>query len=111
MTSTPSLAPPARPNRVPTSAPSGILTCRRCGGSGILRLADGRFRTCLDCLGQGITREPRAGADLTSVGGSAHPRSLRSPDEEGSRTDNGGQGSSCQQQQDDGGPVCVHPCR
>ncbi|MCP9892008.1 hypothetical protein KBY57_13235 [Cyanobium sp. Aljojuca 7D2] len=27
--------------------------CPQCGGSGILRLADQRYRTCLDCLGQG----------------------------------------------------------
>ena len=27
--------------------------CPRCGGSGMLRLDDQRFRTCLDCLGQG----------------------------------------------------------
>ncbi|MCS5691230.1 hypothetical protein NZK33_04420 [Cyanobium sp. FGCU-6] len=27
--------------------------CRRCGGSGMLRHGDQRFRTCLDCLGQG----------------------------------------------------------
>ena len=27
--------------------------CLRCGGSGKLRLGDQRFRTCLDCLGQG----------------------------------------------------------
>ena len=29
----------------------------RCGGSGVLRLCDQKFRTCLDCLGQG--RLPR----------------------------------------------------
>ena len=27
--------------------------CPSCGGSGKLRLGDQRFRTCLDCLGQG----------------------------------------------------------
>lgn len=27
--------------------------CPRCGGSGVLRLSDQKFRTCLDCLGQG----------------------------------------------------------
>jgi DnaJ-class molecular chaperone len=27
--------------------------CPQCGGSGMLRLADQRYRTCLDCLGQG----------------------------------------------------------
>ncbi|MFM7548906.1 MAG: hypothetical protein ACKO7Z_05100 [Cyanobacteriota bacterium] len=28
--------------------------CRTCGGSGMLRLGDQRYRTCLDCLGQGL---------------------------------------------------------
>lgn len=27
--------------------------CSRCGGSGMLRLGDQRYRTCLDCLGSG----------------------------------------------------------
>jgi hypothetical protein len=27
--------------------------CPHCGGSGVLRMSDQRFRTCLDCLGQG----------------------------------------------------------
>ena len=27
--------------------------CPHCGGSGTLRLADQRYRTCLDCLGRG----------------------------------------------------------
>ena len=27
--------------------------CQQCGGSGMLRLDDQRYRTCLDCLGQG----------------------------------------------------------
>ena len=29
------------------------LICPSCGGSGRLRLADQRYRTCLDCLGRG----------------------------------------------------------
>jgi DnaJ-class molecular chaperone len=32
---------------------SPACRCPQCGGSGILRLADQRYRTCLDCLGQG----------------------------------------------------------
>ncbi|MEB3165311.1 MAG: hypothetical protein VKO65_01440 [Cyanobacteriota bacterium] len=33
--------------------------CPRCGGSGMLRHGDQRFRTCLDCLGQGrLLAEP-----------------------------------------------------
>ncbi|MFM1812235.1 MAG: hypothetical protein RLZZ336_1173 [Cyanobacteriota bacterium] len=27
--------------------------CQRCGGSGMLRMGDQSFRTCLECLGQG----------------------------------------------------------
>ena len=27
--------------------------CPHCGGSGTLRLADQRYRTCLECLGRG----------------------------------------------------------
>ncbi len=30
------------------------MICRSCGGSGIQRINDKRFRTCLDCLGQGF---------------------------------------------------------
>jgi hypothetical protein len=32
--------------------------CPRCGGAGILRLGDQRYRTCLDCLGQGGRPQP-----------------------------------------------------
>jgi len=44
------------------------MTCRRCGGGGMLRLADQRYRTCLECLGQGrlnpVQVQPAAVADL-----------------------------------------------
>ena len=30
-----------------------MLTCRICGGSGMQRVSNQRFRTCLACLGQG----------------------------------------------------------
>ncbi|MEI6032595.1 MAG: hypothetical protein WCQ20_15750 [Synechococcaceae cyanobacterium ELA739] len=36
-------------------------TCHHCGGSGMLRLDDQRYRTCLDCLGQGQVLRPAAG--------------------------------------------------
>ncbi len=36
-------------------------TCHHCGGSGMLRLDDQRYRTCLDCLGQGQLLRPAAG--------------------------------------------------
>ena len=29
------------------------IVCPHCGGSGILRMGDQQFRTCLECLGQG----------------------------------------------------------
>ena len=38
------------------------LSCRRCGGSGTLRMGDQQYRTCLDCLGQG--RLPPSPANL-----------------------------------------------
>lgn len=41
----------------------GVQTCQCCGGSGMLRLGDQSFRTCLDCLGQG--RLPGREADTT----------------------------------------------
>lgn len=48
----------SRPSTHPSTGvdagpPSGPLTCPHCGGSGILRMGDQQFRTCLDCLGQG----------------------------------------------------------
>ena len=41
-------APPAA--SLETPAP---IVCPHCGGSGILRMGDQQFRTCLECLGQG----------------------------------------------------------
>jgi len=35
------------------ASPDGDFRCPQCGGSGMLRLDDRRYRTCLDCLGQG----------------------------------------------------------
>ena len=32
--------------------------CHHCGGSGMLRLDDQRYRTCLECLGQGVLLRP-----------------------------------------------------
>jgi hypothetical protein len=40
------------PSAAPLEAPAPIL-CPHCGGSGILRMGDQQFRTCLECLGQG----------------------------------------------------------
>jgi hypothetical protein len=53
-------APPAPAPFTPTPPPAvnaaespAPLTCPHCGGSGILRMGDQQFRTCLECLGQG----------------------------------------------------------
>jgi hypothetical protein len=55
-------ARPARSKGAEAMAVSGSMpqpgnrtasACRRCGGSGMLRLGDQRYRTCLDCLGSG----------------------------------------------------------
>ena len=50
---------PGTPSLVPPSgSPSGMAVreevCSHCGGSGRLRINDDSFRTCLDCLGQGV---------------------------------------------------------
>lgn len=52
-------------NTAPASLAGHALSevCPRCGGSGMLRLDDQRFRTCLDCLGQG--RLPAVAAATT----------------------------------------------
>ncbi|MEI7666642.1 MAG: hypothetical protein WCI65_11410 [Synechococcaceae cyanobacterium ELA263] len=36
----------------------GVPACSRCGGSGMLRLGDQRYRTCLECLGRGQLLQP-----------------------------------------------------
>ena len=33
---------------------SGMAICSSCGGSGIKRISEQRFRTCHDCLGRGV---------------------------------------------------------
>lgn len=43
------------------------MICRHCGGSGIQRVADQRFRTCLSCLGQGRLISVDQGMDLERV--------------------------------------------
>jgi hypothetical protein len=40
---------------------SGRAACQHCGGSGMLRLGDQRYRTCLECLGQGQLLHPPLG--------------------------------------------------
>ena len=59
LTATPLSSPPA-PELTGESAvhrPASVnadVVCRRCGGSGRLRVNDDSFRTCMDCLGQGV---------------------------------------------------------
>ena len=33
-----------------------MAICSSCGGSGIKRISEQRFRTCQDCLGRGVLR-------------------------------------------------------
>jgi hypothetical protein len=44
--------------------------CHHCGGSGILRLDDQRFRTCLECLGQGRLPVPSPLPTVTPISAS-----------------------------------------
>ena len=48
-------AGPPRLAPEPAAQPfAAAAVCLRCGGSGRLRINDDSFRTCLDCLGQGV---------------------------------------------------------
>jgi len=49
--------PPSGPGPGDSLANVPLPRCPHCGGSGVLRMSEQRFRTCLDCLGQG--HEPR----------------------------------------------------
>jgi hypothetical protein len=56
------------PSAAPLEAPAPIL-CPHCGGSGILRMGDQQFRTCLECLGQGqLSRTVQQELLLPSLG-------------------------------------------
>ena len=58
----------ALPSPQPEATPSPNTpseSCHKCGGSGMLRLSDQRYRTCLECLGQGLI-SPLAGAITTA---------------------------------------------
>jgi DnaJ-class molecular chaperone len=41
--------------------------CGHCGGSGVLRMGGHRFRTCLDCLGQGSLPNPMSDSSLQDL--------------------------------------------
>ena len=47
------IGPAPSPLQIP-EALNGPRRCPSCGGSGVLRLSAMRFRTCLDCAGQGL---------------------------------------------------------
>ena len=52
-----------------------MLTCRICGGSGMQRVSNQRFRTCLACLGQGDPAEMQPlGQALPSPKPKLHPK-------------------------------------
>jgi hypothetical protein len=60
--------------------PSALETwdqpCPRCGGSGVLRLDGQRWRTCLDCLGQGRITLLRPATTTAAL----HQAALQQPD-------------------------------
>ncbi|MEY3735367.1 MAG: hypothetical protein RLZZ624_425 [Cyanobacteriota bacterium] len=57
-------SPPVVPAPEPVSSAAVEAVCSRCGGSGRLRINDDSFRTCLDCLGQGVL--PRFSSPLAA---------------------------------------------
>ncbi len=41
--------------------------CQQCGGSGMLRMDDQRYRTCLDCLGQGKVLQAMGATTVAAI--------------------------------------------
>ena len=41
--------------------------CQQCGGSGMLRLDDQRYRTCLDCLGHGKVLQAMGATTVAAI--------------------------------------------
>ena len=41
--------------------------CQQCGGTGMLRLDDQRYRTCLDCLGQGKVLQAMGATTVAAI--------------------------------------------
>ncbi len=58
-----------------------MAICPNCGGSGIQRISHLRFRTCLDCLGQGsVIEEPNTRYALESpVGDLQVEQTIKTP--------------------------------
>jgi len=48
-----------------------MAICSSCGGSGIKRISEQRFRTCQDCLGRGEHKSDESSAKSTFSGHSA----------------------------------------
>jgi len=44
------------------AAPTELMRCPRCGGSGQLRTGHGGYRTCLECAARGILNNDRRAA-------------------------------------------------
>ena len=60
---------------------SGMAICSSCGGSGIKRISEQRFRTCHDCLGRGVLQPVASSTTSTfpsrSVVGSLEKRAQK----------------------------------
>ena len=46
---------------------ANLSICKQCGGSGMLRLDDRRYRTCLVCLGQGKVLQNIGGTSVSAI--------------------------------------------
>ena len=49
------------------SSHANYCRCHQCGGSGMLRLDDQRYRTCLDCLGQGKVLQAMGATTVATI--------------------------------------------
>ena len=49
------------------SSQANSCRCQQCGGSGMLRLDDQRYRTCLDCLGQGKVLQAMGATTVAAI--------------------------------------------
>jgi DnaJ-class molecular chaperone len=45
-----------------------MAICSSCGGSGIQRISEQRFRTCQDCLGRGVLKPVASPSKSTFTG-------------------------------------------
>ena len=99
-----------------------MTTCADCGGSGIQRIGDQRFKTCLSCLGQGnvvsvetsranllsfSTQKASISKAETTVISTKHLPPLL-PDEECCSAHHHSERNSSEQKKSNRGPVGVH---